>query len=413
MSATSAIPPVPLPARLNRPRFTIGHAFGIAVVVHILLLLLVGLFPQVFASPEFLLDDEALKPPPVRFTFIDVSDENEVDANPDAELISDTDRVEAGEVPRETTPEGKLPPSEGNTREKVAAAAESSPVPPMPPARQLPRVASPPAQQEPQPESPPPAPAPEDVRPEPEPVETPAEQTADEPAARPLDEAETGPRDDALRREEARQAAASESDATNETANPRQQKFSRALDQLTPRSLPTDLQAVTPPQQTPPRAQKGGSLEWQFDNPDPAYPVNLGSISFDSKGADFGEWLKEFHIRVLAEWNRNISEWHNRVMNEIAGATMPADAAKWNAYARRINSTRGVTGINFVVTREGSVVSLEMVHASGTMELDRSVQKTLRNVLLPPLPVDYPDELLPIQAGFYYNVDPPPDRPAE
>ena len=35
---------------------------------------------------------------------------------------------------------------------------------------------------------------------------------------------------------------------------------------------------------------------------------------------------------------------------------------------------------------EGSVIDLELFYASGTLELDRSVQKTLRNVLLPPLP---------------------------
>jgi TonB family protein len=86
---------------------------------------------------------------------------------------------------------------------------------------------------------------------------------------------------------------------------------------------------------------------------------------------------------------------------------MASDAEKWNSYATRMNNTRGVTGVVFEVTREGSVVALDLIHPSGTLELDRSVQKTLRNVLLPPLPSDYPDESLRIQAGFYYNVTPP------
>ena len=92
---------------------------------------------------------------------------------------------------------------------------------------------------------------------------------------------------------------------------------------------------------------------------------------------------------------------------EIVGAPVAPDAMKQNAFARRINSTRGVTGIIFLVTREGSVIDLELIHPSGTVELDRSVHKTLRNVLLPPLPDDFPDAVLPIRAGFYYNVEPP------
>ena len=189
--------------------------------------------------------------------------------------------------------------------------------------------------------------------------------------------------------------------------DPKQRSFSRALDRMAAQPLPTDLQAVAPPAQTPPRLQSGKSTQWQFNNPDPAYPVKVGSISFDSKGADFGPWLAEFHRRVLAEWNANITAWHEKLWREIVGAPQAPDALTQNAYARRINSTRGVTGIVFLVTREGSVIDLEMIRPSGTVELDRSVQKTMRNVLLPPLPPDYPDAVLPIRAGFYYNLEPP------
>ncbi len=367
-----------------RPRFTMGHALAVAAVVHILLLLTAGLFPQAFAAPAFLLADEEIKPPPVKFTFIDVSDENEVESNPDATLVSDRDRVEAGEVPPVTTPDGKLPPSRGNTPEKVARAGDAVMVPPSPPARSLPRVQPP----EPQVEQ-----AAEESAPDEAEADDLREEAADSETPRPQDLTETG------------EAAAG--NPARPRPDSRQDLFRRALDREASRSLPTDLQAVAPPEKTPPRAPQGGSLEWQFNNPNPAYPVKLGSLSFDSKGAYFGDWRKEFHIRVLAEWNRNIREWHTRVMNEIASAAIPADPAVWNAYAQRINSTRGVTGINFIVTREGSVIALELVHPSGTVELDRSVQKTLRNVLLPPLPDDYPDDMLPIQAGFYYNVEPP------
>jgi len=318
-----------------------------------MVLLLVALFPDFFAPPSMLVAAPDSKPPPVRFTFIDVPDDHVVAENPDAELLSDKAREEAGPTPRETTPAGKLPPAEGNSPEKVVTGAEPSP--PRPLAQQLPRTA--------------------------------AAQTPD-----PVAEEQPGP---------------GKTGKNRPAVDSRQKQFSQALDRMQTAPLPTDLQAVAPPAQTPPRLQSGTSTQWQFNNPDPAYPVKVGSISFDSKGADFGPWLAEFHRRVLAEWNRNITAWHEKLWREIVGAPQAPDAMKQNAFARRINSTFGVTGIVFLVTREGSVIDLELVRPSGVVELDRSVQKTLRNVLLPPLPDDYPDAVLPIRAGFYYNVEPP------
>ncbi len=355
--------------RVDQPFFRLGHAFLIALVLHLMLLLLVALFPQVFAAPAVLVAAPDNKMAPVKFTFIDVPDDNVVAENPDADFLSDKAREESGPTPSVTTPDGKLPPSEGNTPEKVAGGAQAPPPsPPSPPAQRLPRTA---AAQPPEPE------------PEPE------SESESEPAPAKEDPA-------------ARQAQDNE-----RRVDPKQKKFSQALDRMTTQALPTDLQAVAPPAQTPPRLQSGKSTQFQFNNPDPAYPVKVGSISFDSKGADFGPWLAEFHRRVLSEWNNNINAWHEKLWREIVGAPQAPDAMKQNAFARRINSTRGVTGIVFLVTREGSVIDLELIHPSGTVELDRSVQKTLRNVLLPPLPDDYPDAVMPIRAGFYYNLDPP------
>ncbi|MCZ6651395.1 MAG: hypothetical protein O7D35_12090 [Acidobacteria bacterium] len=396
MNSSSASPALPGVGRVDQSYFRLGHAFLIALVLHLMLLLLVALFPEVFAPPSVLVMAPDTKPPPVRFTFIDVPDDNLVAENPDADFLSDKVREEAGPTPSVTTPEGKLPPSEGNTPEKVAFGAEvQPPSPPSPAAPRLPRtaVAQPP---EPEPAARAETSAAED-----------SETLESQPA--PVVEDEQGPaKEDPLARR-AREGAgdAGETGENQRPIDPRQKKFSQALDRMTTRPLPTDLQAVAPPSQTPPRLQSGKSTQWQFNNPDPAYPVKVGSISFDSKGADFGPWLAEFHRRVLAEWNSNINAWHEKLWREIVGAPVAPDAMKQNAFARRINSTRGVTGIIFLVTREGSVIDLELIHPSGTVELDRSVQKTLRNVLLPPLPDDFPDAVLPIRAGFYYNVEPP------
>jgi outer membrane biosynthesis protein TonB len=371
---------------------------GVAALLHLLFLLLTAVAPDLFLGPAMLLAQEPEEPPPIKFTFIDVPDDNVVEANPDAELVSDRDREESGPTPRETTPEGKEPPSTGNTRERIAGGVEALPMPPLQePAEQLPRPAPPtPPAPEPEPQEPAretPAETREEVAEAREEAPTPAEES-NEPARR--DEpADDGPGPGGVR------------DGAVEGRNQRrpetkQQKFSSALDELAARPLPTDLQAVAPPSDPNP----GRSTVWSFDNPNPAYPVNIGTLSFDSKGAVFGPWLREFHARVLNEWHRNLKEWHQRVWREVLGSYSNSDAERYNTYARRMNAMAGVTGVIFNVTREGSVVALQVIHPSGINDLDRSVQKTLRNVILPALPEDYPDDILEIRAGFYYNTEP-------
>jgi outer membrane biosynthesis protein TonB len=388
-------------ARFDEPRFSLIHALGVAVLLHLLLLLLASVAPDILFAPGLLLAQEPDRPPPIKFTFIDVPDDHVVEENPDARLVSDKAREEAGPTPTETTPEGLDPPSTGNTRERVAGGVEAVPQPlPRPPADQLPRPAPPTPRPR---EQPPTATEPEMPA---DPGEAQEEETPDSsPAQRPeptgrSEVTEPGPGPGGVE-------DGGDEGRNQRRLDPKQEKFSKALDELVPRSLPTDLQAVAPPQDSPADPSQGTSTIWSFDNPNPAFPVNIGTLSFDSKGADFGPWLKEFHARVLNEWNRNLAEWHERVWREALGTRFVSDAEKWNAYAMRMNSIRGVTGVIFNVTREGSVVALQMIHASGSIDLDRSVQKTLRNVILPPLPPDYPDDILQIRAGFYYNVDPP------
>jgi hypothetical protein len=322
-------------------------------------------------------------PPPaeLRFTFIDVPDDQVVDENPDAQLISDVARLESGPVPRETTPDGRLPPSVGNTREKIAGGEAPAPrsvvaPPPQPQAIELPQGS--------------PVPADEANRSDEEAEEAGAQTPASSPTA-----SNRGP---------APPQGKGESGPGKGRSTSGRKTLGQILDAYAAKpAIPTDLQALAP---DAPQGSAGGT-RWNFDNPNPAFPVRIGSLSFDSKGADFGPWLKEFHARVLNEWNRNIEEWHERVWQDIVGARLVTDSEKWNRYAVLVSQTRGVTGVNFEVTREGSVVKLDVIHASGTLDLDRSVHKTLRNVLLPPLPDDYPDDSLLIRAGFYYNVDPP------
>jgi outer membrane biosynthesis protein TonB len=394
------------PPRTDEPRFGLIHAMGVAILLHLLLLVLATVAPELFLAPEMLLAAEPENPPPIKFTFIDVPDDNVVEANPDADLVSDKAREESGPTPRETTPEGQEPPSTGNTRERIAGGVAAVAQPPaQPPSEQLPRTAPPtPEQQEAPPE-------PEQQEPQQEPPPEPRQETeqAREEASSPdQDTTETARRDEPVDPGPGPGAAPDREvmERNRRRTEPRKKDISGALNKLATPPLLTDLQAVAPPSDSPSDPSQGRATVWSFDNPNPAYPVNIGTLSFDSKGADFGPWLREFHARVLNEWHRNLEEWHQRVWREVLGSQSNSDAERYNTYARRMNSIAGVTGVDFNVTREGSVVALVVVHASGSIDLDRSVQKTLRNVILPALPEDYPDEILEIRAGFYYNTEP-------
>ncbi|MFQ5767279.1 MAG: TonB C-terminal domain-containing protein [Acidobacteriota bacterium] len=370
-------------ARVPSFRFSLGHGLGVALLLHLLILLWISLFPQLFSVRPMVFPEPPHRPPPLKFTFMDLPDEHVVKKNPEAEMTSDKAREESGPVPSVTTPEGKLPPAKGNTREKIVAVhrppAPTRPVPSSAPEIEPKKVPTPP-------------PPRKEMNKKAE-VSPKAGGGQDEPPPAPVHLPRTG------------DEAAPSSGAGRK--DPKQAQFSRALDSLAAQPLPTDLEAFTPPARESMLAREP-SHPWTFDNPNPAFPVKIGTISFDSKGADFGPWLREFHARVLNEWSRNLDAWHRRVWNDVIGAHLVTDSEKMNRYAMIVSRVRGVTGVDFIVTREGSVVRLRMVHPSGNQELDRSVQKTLRNVLLPPLPADYPDETLLIRAGFYYNVEPPP-----
>ena len=370
------------PERIDEPRFGLTLALAVALLLHLLLLLLVTAFPEFFLAPRLLWVEPETKPPPIKFTFMDLIDDHVVEDNPDADLISDKDREEAGESPRVTTPEGKEPPATGNTAERIDGGTVPEPLPDPGVSRQTIEL----------------------PRPAPQPAALPADSPAD--STQPSASSEPPPDDPAPPGPGAGGIEEGAADGRNQRRrDPQQRRIQQALQDL---SLPMDLKALAPPEDDQPETPSSGrSTIWQFDNPNPSFPVKIGHLSFDSKGADFGPWLAEFHRRVLNEWHRNLEAWSLEVWRNISASRFIPDQEKQQRYAYQMGRIRGITGVDFVVTREGSVVSLQIIHRSGIDGLDRSVQRTLRNVILPVLPADYPDETLPIRAGFYYNVRPP------
>ena len=109
-------------------------------------------------------------------------------------------------------------------------------------------------------------------------------------------------------------------------------------------------------------------------------------ISFDSKGVDFGPWLRRF----VAQLKRN---WYG---------VMPPTAM----------SLQGHVVLAFDVYKDGRLTNVELVTPSGVESFNEAVKKAA--VLSNPtesLPADYPDEKARFTITFFYN-ERPPDTPA-
>jgi TonB family protein len=106
-----------------------------------------------------------------------------------------------------------------------------------------------------------------------------------------------------------------------------------------------------------------------------------GLIQFDSKGADFGPWLRRFVAQVKSNWF-------------IPSAAM---------------MMKGHVVITFNVHRNGAITDIEVKGPSGIDAFDRAaVNALLTSNPTQALPPDYPTESAFFTVTFLYNEEPPP-----
>jgi TonB family protein len=118
----------------------------------------------------------------------------------------------------------------------------------------------------------------------------------------------------------------------------------------------------------------------QFDNPGGNGGQFGPEIQFDTKGVEFGPWIRRFISQVRRNW-----------FVPMAAMTM-----------------KGRVVITFNVHRNGALTDVTIVRPS---EID-SFNKAAVNALLAsnpttPLPPEYPDEKAFFTVTFYYNESPP------
>ena len=150
--------------------------------------------------------------------------------------------------------------------------------------------------------------------------------------------------------------------------------------------IPTPAERPSPP--------GGGSLgdalknlqkyvdQESFNNPK-GQTQNLGPLQFDTKGVEFGPWIRRFIAQVRRNW------------------FVPMAAM----------SLRGHVVLTFNVHRNGALTDVQIVQPSGV----ESFNAAARNALLAsnptqPLPPEYPDDKAFFTVTFYYNESPAGQR---
>ena len=148
--------------------------------------------------------------------------------------------------------------------------------------------------------------------------------------------------------------------------------------------------AEVPAPQTTPRPPQGGALgealrnlqkyvDQESFNNDQGQAQNLGPLQFDTKGVEFGPWIRRFVSQVRRNW-----------FVPMAAMTL-----------------RGRVVLTFFVHRNGALTDVQVVQPSSI----ESFNIAARNALLAsnptePLPPEYPDDKAFFTVTFYYNETP-------
>jgi TonB family protein len=122
-----------------------------------------------------------------------------------------------------------------------------------------------------------------------------------------------------------------------------------------------------------------------FDNPQ-GNGEGQGLIQFDSKGVEFGPWLRRFIAQVKHNWF-------------IPSAAM---------------MLKGHVVITFNVHKDGAITDIEVKNPSGTDAFDRAaVNALISSNPTQPLPPEYPADKAFFTVTFLYNEMPPSGQYAQ
>ncbi len=148
-----------------------------------------------------------------------------------------------------------------------------------------------------------------------------------------------------------------------------------------------DTSRETPPTERPGtilnqalRGLRGVDRSRTFDNPTGRTDRYGPDIQFDTKGVDFGSWIRRFRALIYRNWDLPYAIW----------------------------SMHGHVVLTFNIHRDGTITDLMVLEPSSVDGFTNSAHNALlQSNPTPPLPPEYPDDTVFFTVIFYFNERPP------
>ncbi len=126
----------------------------------------------------------------------------------------------------------------------------------------------------------------------------------------------------------------------------------------------------------------GGGAPYRFDNPTAGLSTPTGTLSFDTKGFDWGPYARRIYWII---W----SNWHARMPPAI------------------YTGQKGAVTVRFVIEKDGTLTGIRILDESGVPAYDSAAVLALEaSNPLPPLPDTFPKESEGVTGRFLYNIYP-------
>lgn len=134
------------------------------------------------------------------------------------------------------------------------------------------------------------------------------------------------------------------------------------------------------------RAGAGGG----FGSPDlPALPptgFGFGNLQFESRDFDWTDYARQIYVAI---WRA----WHHRLY-------LTTDSFEKWGYQHGISILDHQSGVRFTIEKNGQLTGVAVESESGCIPLDDSASAALQEVVLPPLPPDFPRDSEAVHARF-------------
>lgn len=362
--------------------YGLGRALLWSVVLHVPLLLLIWLFLVSGMSSA----DVARAQEEIRFTFDPaMAPEPTLPPEPPAEqpepavetagpIEDDTSIFDQGPQPEsESEPETSPEPSRLGAASTEALFRESAPPPPEAAPREAEPADRPVERMVEQPDEPSEI-APTEARPEEEPAE-PAPETRE-----PVDAAE------------APEGIDLPETGAEPYRSPSEEPPPRRFD---PGTVVRDLRRYLAEGGRPPRPPSD-ETEGEAGNPDgidmpdledlPFSGFGLGAPVFESSDYDWSDYGRVVYTAIRRAWFARLYATHESF-------------DRW-AWSEKDWFLKHAAGLRFVIERNGEVTSIRILQESGCGPLDDSAYNALEEVVLPPLPADFPRDRETVRMGF-------------